>query len=186
MFSATLTNDELKILTDGLVDNDLMKDKLLIVQSMEYIVKQNGTIFSTVTDNEISQRINEDGYMCVTVGKKGSRRRMRVHQMIALAFIPKLDATFEVNHKDSDRVNNCATNLEWISHSDNVRHAYQCGFKDNHGSNNPRSKLTESIVIEIRSLYDNGINTIQEIATKYGRGWSTIFNVVNRKTWKLI
>jgi hypothetical protein len=40
----------------GLVDDDLMKDKHLIVQSIEYIVKRNGTIFSTVTGNEISQR----------------------------------------------------------------------------------------------------------------------------------
>jgi hypothetical protein len=89
-------------------------------------------------------------------------------------------------HKDSDRLNNCATNVEWISHSDNISHAYRSGFKNNQGPNNPRSKLTEATVIEIRGLYDDGINSIQEIAAKYGRGWSTIFNVVNRKTWKLI
>lgn len=163
-----------------------MEDKRITVQTIEYIVKENGTIYSVAKGNKISQRIDEDGYMCITVGRKNRRRRMRVHQIVALAFIPKLDPTFEVNHKDSNRLNNCIYNLEWISHSDNIRHAYSYGFKSNHGSNNPRSKLIEKDVIKIRHLYDNRIMTIQEIATNYGRGWSTIFNVVNRKTWKLI
>ena len=47
---------------------------------------------------------------------------------------------YEVNHKDYNRENNCANNLEWCTHSDNVRYSAKSGrynIRDFNGLNNP-------------------------------------------------
>lgn len=52
------------------------------------------------------------------------------------------------------------------------------------GENCPNHKLTESNVIDIRKLYSDGGHTIRSIAPIFGVDYSTIFNIVKRKTWK--
>lgn len=75
-----------------------------------------------------------------------------LHRLIAEHFIPNPDKLPQVNHKDGNRRNNCADNLEWCSSRDNVKHAYANKLKTNSGATNPFSKLTEYDVIRIWSL----------------------------------
>jgi len=51
-----------------------------------------------------------------------------IHRLVAECFVPRPDGNVEVNHKDGDKLNNCAANLEWVSHLENVRHAYRTGL----------------------------------------------------------
>jgi hypothetical protein len=55
----------------------------------------------------------------------------RVHRIVAVAFVPNLDAVNKtyVNHIDGCRTNNRADNLEWVTPSGNVRHAVDTGLK---------------------------------------------------------
>ena len=91
----------------------------------------------------------------------------------------------EVNHIDGIKTNNHYTNLEWNTRNEQMAHAYRLGLKSNHGEHNPKSKLSEPDVLEIRRLYSEGWK-IYEIRNKFGRGWSTIYNIVIRNTWNKI
>lgn len=51
------------------------------------------------------------------------QKTLRVHRMVAQAFIPNPDGKGEVNHIDCDRANNAATNLEWATKRENIDHA---------------------------------------------------------------
>lgn len=63
-------------------------------------------------------------------GNHASRKHHLVHRLVADAFIPNPDNLSEVNHIDGNGFNNCVTNLEWISHKDNMWHArYVIGKK---------------------------------------------------------
>ena len=94
----------------------------------------------------------------------------------------------EVNHIDLNRKNNVVANLEWISHTDNVKYSYKQGSHKGRqiGEKNNKAKLTEDQVIEIRQKYDSGEMTQMELAKEYNVGWSTIHNIVFRLTWKHI
>lgn len=169
-----------------------MKEKIIELKGMDYTVREDGKIFGNHTcgrgkaGRELKQRLNSDGYYCVTVGVNGNRTVMRVHRIIALAFIENPLNLPEVDHIDNDRTNNHVSNLQWISSSDNKNKIpYDRRSKPRQGEKNGRAILTEKEVLEIRELYKTGIK-ISDIAKRYNRGHSTILNIVHRNTWKHI
>lgn len=134
----------------------MAEEKIITVRDINYIVSSDGKIYSanncgaTKYHKEISQRPNADGYMQIKVGKTGDRRTYSVHRMVAEAFVPNPNNFPEVNHKDNNRSNNNADNLEWCTHAYNVQYAINSGnhisTKDITGSNNPNygnRKLSE-------------------------------------------
>ena len=146
----------------------------------------------------MSQRTSKDGYKFVRIcfprenPKVGQRKckgkQILVHRLVAKAFIPNPNNLSDVNHIDRDRTNNRVDNLEWMTHTDNVKYSHKMGGYDGHstGIKNPKARLTEEQVIEIRRKYDSGEMTQMEIAKEYNVGWSTIHNIVFRLTWKHI
>lgn len=52
-----------------------------------------------------------------------------IHRLVAQAFLPNPSNKPCVNHKDGNKKNNCVDNLEWVTHSENNRHAYRTGLK---------------------------------------------------------
>lgn len=121
----------------------MVKEKIITVKDVDYIVSSDGKVYSASTyspsyyHKEISQRLNSDGYLQVTVGKTGHRSQYRVHRMVAEAFVPNPNNLPEVNHKDYDRTNNNADNLEWCTHADNVAHSAGTGHYSHFGADNP-------------------------------------------------
>ena len=75
-------------------------------------------------------------------------------------------------------------NLEWVTHEENVRRAYERGSHIGRitGERNPKARLTPEIVLSLRVQYNAGA-TIQELVEKYGYPWNTIGNAVKGKTW---
>jgi hypothetical protein len=72
--------------------------------------------------------VNTGGYLAVSLGKGESSKNHRVHRLVALHFVPRVDGKPEVNHKDGDKVNNRADNLEWVTNLENIQHAVRLGL----------------------------------------------------------
>lgn len=65
---------------------------------------------------------NKKGYLRVQLYKNNKRRNLRVHRLVALAFIPNPDNKPKVNHIDGDPTNNVVSNLEWVTGEENRAH----------------------------------------------------------------
>ena len=67
----------------------------------------------------------KDGYLRCNIAQDGKFRLWLVHRLVAEAFIPNPDNKPEVNHIDGDKTNNNASNLEWVTREENIRHAHK-------------------------------------------------------------
>lgn len=95
----------------------------------QYDVSDTGLVFSHKTNRLLDCGLTTHGYrrVVLTTGHKSSFKH--VHRLVAEAFIPNPDNLPQVNHKDGNRLNNRADNLEWCTHSENIQHAYDTGLK---------------------------------------------------------
>lgn len=56
---------------------------------------------------------NGDGYLAVNIYRNGQRKMLKVHRLVAAAFIPNPEGFEQVNHINEDKTNNCVSNLEF-------------------------------------------------------------------------
>lgn len=137
-----------------------------IIEGFEnYSVSNTGKVKNNRTNYVIKSWVNR-GYEFVRLHSKvlGGFRGVRVHRLVANAFIPNPDNLPMVNHKDEDKTNNCVDNLEWCNNKYNL----------NYGTRNQRisDKLKVSMIgnnrrgysviidgVEYQSIKDASINT---------------------------
>lgn len=89
-------------------------------------VRRNPLTFKTGRrTDEIRPYLNNKGYKCVHFWINGKMSGAQLHRLIAEAFIPNPDNKPEVNHIDGNPLNNSIENLEWVTHAENIQHAYR-------------------------------------------------------------
>ena len=79
----------------------------------------------TIPERFMSSFLNEKGYACVILSKNNIRKKCKLHRLVATAFVDNPDSKKEVNHIDGNKLNNVPENLEWVTRSENVVHAYE-------------------------------------------------------------
>lgn len=126
----------------------------------------------------MAQFPNEDGYLKVTLrDDSGKRKTFSVHRLIATLWLDNHECKKEVNHKDGVKTNNLPSNLEWATHSENLKHAWDTGLLKNTEersrkiSEAVRGKNTGKANPRSRSVYcittDETFDTIKDACEKY-------------------
>lgn len=126
---------------------------------------------------------NERGYLQINLNKQGKRVTRKLHFLVASAFLGERPNGYEINHKDANKENNHLDNLEYCTHTENMRHAFQRNLRKHaRGEQNGMSKLTKQQVREIRELAKTMMQ--KDIAQIYGVVPSVIQSIVSNRTWK--
>jgi hypothetical protein len=152
------------------------------VKSLHRVITRANGHKQTIKERIIKTCFNTSGYEDAVVQNGEKSKHLRVHRLVAIAFVPNPDNKKFVNHKDGKKANNLPDNLEWCTRSENEKHAHRIGLKDWSGEGASKSKLTESQVKEIRALRFK--MTGRDVGVKYGVGHCCIFRIWHRKTWK--
>lgn len=110
---------------------------------------------------------------------------MDIHRLLALTFIPNPLGKREVNHKDGNKKNFSLSNLEWVTPSENCRHAFRLGLRfpgGPRGTSTHSAKLDEQKVRQIKREYVTGVSC-GSLAKKYGVHSSTIWKALKGVKW---
>lgn len=133
----------------------------------------------------LKQTKNKKGYLTVILSKNNENKIVRVHRIVAKTFLNLKEKGKEVNHKDGNKENNCASNLEWITHQENMIHAYKNGLKKGAMTGRFGKKHNKSMqILQIDTNTNEIIGTFygcNEIERKTGIDRSSINKCCNKK-----
>lgn len=130
-----------------------------------YAVSYCGKVFRISSGKEMSQYVNNDGYLRLRVCHNNKPSNAATHIAVAECWVDNPDNKPFVNHKDGNKANPHADNLEWVTAAENQRHAVKEGLKQN-GEELYNSKLTDSDVHEICKLLTDGM-TVKSLAERF-------------------
>lgn len=120
-------------------DFDDLKDEYKVCtgyKGTKYIVTKSGLIYHYIPEYDLIKLIipwDCKGYKKVSIRlENGKAAQFFVHRIVAFLFIPNLENKAEVNHKNRNKTDNRAENLEWVTKSENELHKWhtQGGMKE--------------------------------------------------------
>ena len=145
-----------------------------------YEVSTFGSVRNAVTGHVMHGEVTSSGYRRVSLTKNSKISNERVHRLVASAFLPNPDVFKEVNHKNGDRLCNCAWNLEWTDRASNQKHAYDHGLCRMSKSRVERIKKSMPKKPVVRSD-GKTFSSISEAARATGVNVGTISGVLHGK-----
>lgn len=86
-----------------------------------YEVSDLGKVRNAKTLRALKPQVRQHGYLSVWLYGETTKQKS-IHRMVAEAFCPNPNKKSEVNHKNEDKTDNRAENLEWVTHKENSQY----------------------------------------------------------------
>lgn len=95
------------------------------VKSLARKRKNNPNAYYETKDIILKPYAKNKRYYGIYLMKNNTKRYFLIHRLVAEIFVPNPSKKVQVNHIDGNKENNCASNLEWVTASENIIHAYK-------------------------------------------------------------
>lgn len=149
-----------------------------------YEVSNTGKVRNSKTGKLLSHYTDKDGYLHTTIMFHGKLRHKGVHRYVATAFIENPENKPQVNHINGNKKDNFYLNLEWMTGSENVKHAFKAGLKHSSlGSDNSLSCYTDKQIHDVCRYLQLGMKQTK-IANKTGVNYKYISDIKYGRRWK--
>jgi len=156
------------------------------IRSLDRLVNHNYGGKALKKGRILAKRINGNGYYDCGLCVNQKLRVIQVHVLVCMAFYPNPERKGTVNHKDLDKLNNYASNLEWATHKENVHHFIASGRKriPNHPPH-VRDRITKAsmkkvTLLDIHSNEERQFESVNSAAEYIGIDQSTISQAIKR------
>lgn len=171
---------------ENLIDVDV-GEILKPIQGYEnkYLISSYGRVWSIRSKKWLKYSVPSNGYAQVGLSLNNKRTSYMIHRLVAKTFLQKPTNKDYVNHIDGNKLNNRVNNLEWVTRSENEKHAFANKLKiPTRGELSGQSKLTWEQVKIIRQMYNKQHYSTRHIAKIFNVGKSTIQSITSNHTWK--
>lgn len=141
-----------------------------------YSATKLGFIYSNKTKKIIKPYLTKTGYFRLNLRSGKNRKNHFVHRLIASSFLKETTVNRnQVNHKNGNKLDNRVCNLEWVSCSENHKHAFKNNLrKPSH------LKFDLADIYNIEFLLKKGVPS-RIVAKKYNVDQKTILNIKHKR-----
>ncbi len=150
------------------------------IEGFDCLVFEDGRVFSFQRNIFLAQKLDRYGYWIVRISKNKVRKSIKVHRIVAMAFLDNPNNYPIVNHKDGNKENNHTSNLEWCTVKQNNQHAVDIGLRTKFNNN---CKLSEADLPKIIKRHESGESQLL-IAKSYGVSQGAISNIITGRAWR--
>jgi hypothetical protein len=128
------------------------------IYATDKMVKAKGGSYRHAPRKKLSPTLRK-GYPCVALSKNAVKKHICVHTLVATTFIGRpISSNLQVNHIDSNPLNNCVSNLEWVTPQANTDHKLKNGrAKYVTGEKHGKCKYRDSTITTVLSLLNEGV-----------------------------
>lgn len=149
-----------------------------------YMVSNYGRVYSKPSNIMVTPFQNRNGYMECKVYEVNKL----IHRLVLQTFQPIPNPEdYDVNHKDTCKQNNFTDNLEWMTRSENIIHAFNNGLAKQ-GEKHPNSKYTEDQIHSICKCLEDGIGYMElcaRLGLVYNHNMCTLLHKIKSgRSWK--
>jgi hypothetical protein len=154
------------------------------VKSLSRIVKYQENHSGLRKERILKQNLTKSGYVHVVICINKLNKTVKVHRLVALAFIQNTENKHSVNHINGIKYDNRVENLEWVTHSENIIHAYKTGLKKGiRGNKSHLSKLTIKEVEKIRLIHSEGKISQKKIGEMFNISQAQVYRIIKKINW---
>lgn len=170
------------------IENDVRKFKTIdgevysnVLGFEGYWINKKGEMIGRKGKKIYHRIIDKKGYEKIILKSKQKTKMLRIHRLVALAFIPNPENKPQVNHIDCNKLNNSVENLEWVTNQENHNHKMENGLNVNKAlEEHSQAKLTNEQALYIKKSKEK--NSV--LAKRFEVSLSTIGNIKKGLSWK--
>lgn len=132
----------------------------------------------------IKLSVNEDGYVTLRLSDdNGKRKTLQYHRLLAIVFLdrPSNYEELQVNHIDGNKLNNDLSNLEWLTPSDNLKHAYSLGLRKSAKGNRKYTNEQIITVCNLLEVYKSPKKVYDMLSGEVGK--TVIQQIYSKRRW---
>lgn len=156
IINKTKTNERVRKYRNNKMINTMDNDEIWKQTGLldgNYFISSKGRVKNKKTNKITNGYKTLNGYMQTEVTNGEIRKKVYIHRLVAIAFIPNLNNLPQVNHIDENKLNNNMSNLEWVTEK----------YNSNHGTRTIRSSRNRYKKVIQFDLSNNILNTYNSV-----------------------
>lgn len=128
-------------------------------------------------------KVLREGYLRVTLNIDKNKYTECIHTLIALTFKGIRPPGMEINHIDGNKLNNAASNLEYVTPKENIKHSFDMNLQPM-GINRGLGRYSDEEIENVRKLHFIG-NSYREISLSTGISKTQVARIITNKQRKV-
>lgn len=148
-------------------------------RKIRYVHRNGKEYFRLAKEKILKKTMNKSGYEYVSLREDNKIKTLIVHRLVAKCFVKNENNKPQVNHIDGNKLNNKASNLEWVTEKENMEHASKNNLmrsKENHY----KTFFKKEDILYIR----NSKKTNKALGEEFKVDYRLIWQIRKFITWK--